>query len=83
MPPAMVLLLSDLIAGEGWRVRHDTGGPYRGGFIIRHYANGDDIVGAQLEINREIRQEAALRANFSSSLAKSLLAFSHKLLAAG
>lgn len=72
MPPAMVQQLINLIAGRGWRVRHDTGGPYRGGFIIRHYASGGDIWGVQLEINREVRQDQALRAGFSSSLAHCL-----------
>lgn len=72
MPPGMVKQFMDLIAGQGWRVRHDTGGPYRGGFIIRHYASGGDIWGIQLEITREVRQDQALRAGFSSSLAHCL-----------
>ncbi|MCL6610832.1 MAG: N-formylglutamate amidohydrolase [Peptococcaceae bacterium] len=75
MSPSAVRLLTDLIAGEGWRVSHDTGGPYRGGFIIRHYASGDGVMGVQLEVSREVRLEPVLRTRFSSSLARSLAAF--------
>ncbi len=82
MPPGAVRLLTDLMAGEGWRVRHDTEGPYRGGFIIRRYA-GDGVLGVQLEISREVRLGTDLRAEFASSLARSLSAFGSRFSAAG
>ncbi|MFZ5648527.1 MAG: hypothetical protein ACOY30_13005 [Bacillota bacterium] len=47
----MVETLCRLVSGEGWRVRHDTSGPYRGGYIVWHYSGTRGVWGVQLEIS--------------------------------
>lgn len=67
-----VELLLNLLGSRGCTARHDTGGPYRGGFITRQYSDGMVMKGLQLEVSREVRQDGEVRKKFAAALAESL-----------
>ncbi len=67
-----VELLLNLLGSRGCTARHDSGGPYRGGFITRQYTDGLVMKGLQLEVSREVRQEWAGRKKFAVVLGESL-----------
>jgi len=77
MGPEKTRDICAFIRDQGWEARHDTTGPYRGGYIVRRYADSRSVYGLQLEINREVRENEDLRRSFSSSLAGALAAFGH------
>lgn len=83
MGRGMALDICRLIRAQGWEARHDTDGPYRGGYIVRHYADGRKVYGVQLEISRPIRGSRELRRYFSSALAEALAAFGRLHLEGG
>lgn len=72
MNPEAVKLLLDLLGSRGCTARHDTGGPYRGGFITREYTDGNTVRGLQLEVSREVRQDQSGRKSFALALAEAL-----------
>lgn len=75
MGPEMARDIRAFICHQGWEARHDTTGPYRGGYIVRKYTGGRGVYGLQLEISREVRENEDLRRSFSSSLATACLRF--------
>lgn len=75
MDRAMLADVCRLIGEQGCKARHDTAGPYRGGYIVRRYAVPHRVYGVQLEISRSVRENSALRSSFSSSLAEALRRF--------
>lgn len=83
MDRGMALDICRLIRDQGWEARHDTAGLYRGGYIVRHYADGRKVCGVQLEISRSVRGSRDLRRAFSSALAEALAAFGRLHLGGG
>lgn len=79
----MVADICRLLREQGWVARHDTAGPYRGGYIVRHYADGREVYCVQFEISRPIRGSRELRCAFSSALAEALAAFGRLYLEGG
>jgi N-formylglutamate amidohydrolase len=75
MDQSMTRHLCRLIGEMGCMARHDTAGPYRGGYIVRRYAGRPGVYGVQLEISRPVRENSALRADFLSSLTGALCRF--------
>jgi N-formylglutamate amidohydrolase len=70
--PSLVDILLNLLGSKNCSARHDTHGPYRGGYITRHYADCHKVKGIQLEISRAVRQDCLLRRDFARVLAESV-----------